>query len=365
MESGKKPKRRRKKAAKYRFGDPFGLRGLDIPRPSIRTDEVDSWFSEMREILEARWGVVEKHRNTGSLHKRLGTEFGRTVEPGEAMQWFQNARQDHEWRMKLLDPRKAEGQLYLAYSHLVLDNDFFEPAHEQKRNIRDLFLFVLDLDDILDPLRPPSLRSPEPIPGDIVGHPTTRAREDWLLPIMPMEGLRMPRRFGKVRASQEASRFVGERSEAYWRSVRDYLRRIIDSIARPYGRAIDTSALEDAISKPSIGIISTVRSPLLHLSKSIERRRSSLTIADVAEAKRLFKRWYRLVQKLLKVPASSRKSLGVSEQVVKLFNDAYSEETQAQRITLQMVRQHLELGVSIDTLRKKVKSPSGRDCRRK
>ena len=252
--------------------------------------------------------------------------------------------------MKLLDPKTGEGRLYRAYSHLVFNNESFTPDQEKLPKIRDLILFVLDLEEVPHPLYAPFLKQARIKPGDAVKRPGTPRKEDGMFLLLPMEGLGIPRRFDKVRASQEISTFLDDRSEKYWKDVLDFLKWVVETSVRGWKDGVDKKILEEFYGESSMGLVKALRYPLLQLSRSFGGRRSALTKDEEAAAKRLFKKWYPLVQKFLKVRVSGRTPSGYSERFIELFNQAYPRITQAQPITLHMVSGELRLTICIDTL---------------
>jgi hypothetical protein len=346
----------KKRTLSLSTADPFRLEGRELTRSRIAKSEIPSWYAEMRDTLSKRWVVVESHHREGSLAAELGKTIGKPVSVKEAERWFRNARQDHKWRMRLLNPRTAEGKLYLAYSHLSLENQFFRPNSAKIPEIRELVLFLLDLEQPPHPFWAPILRGHAIKPGDFVERPPAQWEKWGMFMFLPMEGLRIPRRYSKVRACEALTRFLHERSEEYWNHALRHLKSVVTGTMRPY-KNIDVKDKELAknfFGGASMGLVSTLRAPLLRLARSIEPRDPLMTTEEEAEAAALYWKWYPHVKKMLRFRASGRTASGPSVRFTELFNEAYGTERQPQRIALQMVAWHLALPIGIDTLRKRV-----------
>jgi hypothetical protein len=351
---------KRKPTPSLSTADPFRLEGRDLSRSHLAEDEILSWYAEMRNTLSERWAVVAHHHREASLAAELGKKIGKAVSPQEAERWFRDARQDHKWRVRLLNPRTTEGRLYLAYSHLTLEHEYFRPDDSKLPQIKELVLFLLDLEEVPYPFAGPLLREHVVKPGDTEMRPHAQWEKRGMFMFLPMEGLRIPRRYGKVRACEALTQFLHSRSEEYWNDALHYLTSVVTEILRSRGikKGTDRELLKNHFGEASMGLVSALRAPQLKLSRSIEPRGSVMTTEEEAKARVLYKKWYHHVRRLVRLPARERTASAPSAEFARLFNEAYEDahETarQPQRIALQMVIWDLELPVSIDTLRKKV-----------
>ncbi len=360
MAEQKKSRRRTKKRAGRGSTDPFGLEGSDLERHPIPIDQVPVWFQEIRDTLCARWDSVRVSQLEGDLPKRLGEELGKAMTPKEANQWFKEARQDHLWRVHLLDPDTVEGRMYHTFAHLVTYDEYFESAGGSVGRIRELLLHVLDLAEAPRPFVPPRLRQVAIVPGDTIRRPKSRWKKDGRVMLLPIQGVEVPRRFGKVRASREVQKFLDYRSDQYWKDVLTYLKSQTDAAILPYEKSYEEEDLKRVFGESSAKLARGLRRPLTQLSRSLAGRGDVLTAAEVSEAAVLYKKWFPLVQRLLKARSKDLTIRSIPEDVKVLFAEAKYPTLQAQPITLQMVIKRLELPCEVETLRKKVRGHGSR-----
>jgi hypothetical protein len=295
MSPAKKSRARRKPGRPRSNGDPFGLQGWDLRKSTIREDEIPKWFAEMRATLEERWRRVEDYSARSVLAARLGRELARSVTASEARAWFEDARQDHLWRLHLLDGRTKEGKLYRAYVAINLRNEFFAPDPGVMQTVRKLVLFLLDLEEPPGASHPPFLMPPTTTPEDYVKMRGTR-----MLLQVPMQGVTIPRRYTKRRARRLAEDFLDARSKQYWKLVHHHLKSTVSKSMSSHAGLKKAGLLESAFGRPSVRLAAAIQDPMLRPFEAPTRRAAAITTSQLQEAARLFRKWYPVVQRHLR-----------------------------------------------------------------
>jgi hypothetical protein len=336
-------------AKRYPEWDPFGLMGSDFHKERIKMDKIPVWLDEMRSTLEDRWRAVDELHRSNRLAKALGDHLGRTLLVGEARIWYEDAKQDHCWRVRLLNGRTSEGRLYRSYIGITCENGFFFPDPEQGDPLRQLVLHLLDLDGPPDPFLAPDLKVPA-----IVKDRWVKSRKDGKIFPLFMDGMVIPRRYSKGRTRRLITAFLSNRSREYWADVQDQLDALIEKSLLPFKRADSMGLLEKAVGKPAARLMKTVKDPTLQLTKSDIIRTAVLTPRDKQRAVRLYRGWYPLIQRYLRCRRAGTQPRDISDDRRRRIRLACEREEQPQRVTLQLIVEEMNLAIGLDTLRRKL-----------
>ena len=326
--------------------DPLGLRGLNLRKEPIRLDEIPTWFSLMREKLEERWEAVNS-LPAAVLAKRLEILFLRKPSDREIRDRMEDEEQEHRWRIRLLDPDTDEGKYYGACVGMAFENWFFTPDMTTFPRVQELLLFLLDLHEMPLPYSTPTLKE-----WGVVQDRWVKSKIDGKIFSLPMEGVVIPRRFGKDRARRLVTGFLSGRSEGYWRESQDHLQDLIATSMQPYGRLKKKGLLPEAIGEHSERLVRTILDPMLELTKGVSVHERVLTLRELQHAERLRRAWYPQVRRYL----SFRKrhhGIGDTPRDFAARIRAAMEtvpEPHPMSIVLQMIIDHLGLPVGVDRL---------------
>ena len=330
-----------------------------MTRSSIREDEIPKWFAKMRETLEGRWQRVEDYHARSVLAARLGRELARSVTASEAEAWFEGARTDHLWRLRLLDGRTKEGVLYRAYVAINLHNEFFAPDPGAMKTLRELVTFILDLDEDEPPdaFHPPSLRQPAAAPANYERMPGIRS----LLQV-PMEGVTIPRRYTKRRARRLVEDFLDGRSKQYWSCVHYHLKSTVAASLTSYARLKKAGLLERAFGRPSTKLAAAIQDPMFRPFDTPPRVQP-ITESQLRKAARLLREWHPLARRYLRGVKKWAGNRGVPSVLLQKLGDAEDQERfealrepQAKRIALRMIISGLGLRIEVDALNRRLKT---------
>jgi hypothetical protein len=228
MAMRKKPGTRssnRRRSPRYVLGDHFGLAGLDLENDN--PVPVDPWIKEMRTTLEARWAHVEDLKRNGKLQAALGRSMGKQISAGDAAIWFSDAREDHRWRVRLLNPRTKEGKLYRG----LMNDHVYRRLHmaiSRLPEVIDTIAYLLDLQSDFpgEPSVAPDLRYPRTFPGLGIVSPIAQRRNK---PPSRIDGIEIPRRYTKARAQRAISMLFERRNPEYWSKTAEPVIVIIDN----------------------------------------------------------------------------------------------------------------------------------------
>ena len=335
-----------------RLGDPFGLAGSNIHRTECREDEIPDWASAMRDELCERWEFVKKLLPIKKLAEKLSQELGRHMSEPETKLWFEDAKQDHEWRMRLLDKETEEGRLYHAYAGIMLVNEHYSPSPERTSQIREYVMYLLDLLDPPSPGVAPSL-----LPAHVVSLKGVMGKKNRGLLLHPLEGIVIPRRFSRERAIRFITEQLNNRPK-----FRDVMqRRLQAEIAEsmePYRRMKEAGQTEGFFGRHAMQLAAVLQDPMFQLPDTTARRNTSLTKRELKRARQLFADWYPLVKRLTKRGGQGSLPTRMPSDVLEYFKHASKATNGPKRITLLMVSDRLELGIGADALNRRLKSKS-------
>jgi hypothetical protein len=215
--------------------------------------------------------------------------------------------------------------------------------------LKELVMFLLDLEDPPRPFSPPVLKGSRLIQDRWVKSP-----RDGKLFSLPMEGLVIPRRYGKDRARRLVTGFIAGRSMAYWNEVQDRLEALVDNSVDGYQKIKKLGLLDEAVGPHAARLVRTVQDPTLQLSKSETIRTTTLTPRDKQRAGRLYRGWYPLVKRYVKSRGAGARPKNIPDDLREKIRLACEREQQPQRITLLMIAEELNLAVGLETLRRKL-----------
>lgn len=342
-------KRRVAAGSSGRVNDPFGLIGLDIYKMPLPITEIPTWFQEMRERLAQRWQVVEESHMNRSLAGKLKVMLGREMKKHEVESWYDDAKCDVRWRIRLLDDRTEEGKLYRAYVGIACENDFFYPDTNRIKPMKEIIYFLLDLDQEahVNPFSPPFLRTHQVLPDKWV-----KSKRDDRVVAMPMEGLVIPRRYSRARAKRAVGWLCRARSGDYWIEALDHLRGHIDAAMGPYERINQLGLLEKAIRKPSATLVRAIRDPMLKVGEFGTATNPRLTDRQIQMVVRRYRTLYPSVKRYLRLSVWRRVKEKFPQELVDRIGEAQERETQPKRVTLEIIAQELSLPVGVDALRR-------------
>ena len=206
---------------RLRGSDPFGIE-TGLNRLSIREHEIPDWFAEIAGVLEKEWSWIQECSDQ-EIANVLGSDYIPGCKVEQAKTWRQDARQDHDWRLKLLNADTAEGSLYHALARLRLDKRYFQPETPEFRSLSRAALYWLDLEEFPDPSYPPWLREPHMLPGTSGEGSEGQEDEHGIAFHPPMEGIVIPRRYGRLRAQRVVVAFLDARDKQDLESTEAYV----------------------------------------------------------------------------------------------------------------------------------------------
>lgn len=336
--------------------DPFGLCGAGLNKEPLPADEIDSWFATMRTTLDARWSKVEETVAGKRLTAELSRRVGRSVSATEAREWYQDSRQDHRWRIRLLNPETALGRLHRAWVEVWFDygDCFGDEAIDQALRKRLAFLLDLEEDGVGWAFGVPHLRTATFVSDGHFRMSSRRLVMDYL------EGIRIPRRYSQARARRAIAALFRERPRAYWRAIQQQSRREVEAALEPYGRIKEEGLLGEALGKGAELYTAGVLDPALDLSVGVPLRDGSLDPKQVARARRRYQALYPRVRRHMRLRRVAANASSLDPVFESRIASALRFATGPRAVALQLVVEDLELAVGVDALWRGIKQSSKR-----
>ncbi len=347
--SGSWRPRRRRKPCTVPIHDPLGLEGFDIRCETLKLSEMSSWFDEIAVQLDKRWALVEKLK-WKDLAAKLEEKRWRIKTQSDVEIWREEQRQDHEWRLRLLDGNSPEGKLYSALCRLSLDNMYFRPDPGGFEKISDLLLTMLDLMEFPDPFRPPELRTHVILPGTTEMRPEAQRDERGALFYVPQDGIVLPRRYSRERAYRAIRQFMDGRDKQYWKDVKWHARSMASESVGALIKHPNPEAVEKFFGQVSMTLIRTLRYPMLNLFECMGVRAPAITKAQTKRASARYDDVYRLVKRLDRTKSDSAMMVKVSDQMAAEFRKLRDNGLPPKEIALTMIIDDLELSIGPDAL---------------
>ena len=347
--SGRKRPRRKRKPCTVPIPDPLGLEGLDIGCEKLKVSEMSSWFEEIACELDKRWSRVEtlpwKRLAAILREKRWPIDTESKVEI-----WRKDQRQDHEWRLRLLDGKTPEGRLYKALCRIHLENMSFTPDQGGFKKMSTLMLTMLDLMEFPDPFHPPELRAHEILPGAFVKRPEAQRVERGALFYVPQDGIVIPRRYSRARVNRAIKQFIDLRNDRYWHDVKEHVASLASKSVDIFKTKPDPKAVEEFFGEPSMSLVRTLREPMVNLFDCMGVNKPHITKVQTKRASARLAELHPLVRRLSRLRSEEARRRIAPARIVDEFNELRESRYSPKDIALIMIIDEMDLGIAHEAL---------------
>lgn len=338
--------------SRYAFGDHFGLAGLDLQNDN--PVPVDPWITELRTTLEQRWAHVEDLKRRGKLRAALSRSMGKKISDRELEIWYGDARDDHRWRIRLLNPKTKEGKLYRGLMNYYIHRRLAAIVSRLSEVI-DTLAYLLDLNPDFpgEPSVVPVLRGLRTFPSNGIV-PLFEEPNSMRAQIL---GIQIPRRYTKARARRAMELLFERRDEDHWRRIAEPVVAIMDQ-AMQYS---SKKSIERLCGGPgSLDLVLAIRENRSDLSNARRPRKryASIDGDQVAKARELAAKWQPAVIRYLKAKSGSSR---VSQRLAERIERARLKQSRPSDILLQMAIDELGLGIGVVGLRRLIKRSADGD----